>query len=127
MCDSLELLMTEQEQQEEEEEEQEYHILEVGIKTPMIFKSLCHHDNPPHHDCCISMSSMSCHHMTACFLESKPRAEAFTNNSRHSFPFIHPPHPPPLPHGKHDVVFENLKKVIVIVGNESDSFFMEPK
>ena len=60
---------------------------------------------------CISMSSMSCHHMTA-LSGIQPRAEAFTNNSRHSFPFIPPPPPPAAPHGT-SVVFKN-KKVKVI-------------
>ena len=38
--------------------------------------------------------SMSCHHMTG-LSGIQSRAEAFSNNSRHSFPFIPPPPPPP--------------------------------
>ena len=42
--------------------------------------------------------SMSCHHMTG-LSGIQSRAEAFSNNSRHSFPFIPPPppYPPPPP------------------------------
>ena len=70
--------------------------------------------------------SMSCHHMTG-LSGIQSRAEAFSNNSRHSFPFIPPPPPssPPSPPPHEARIFSKLCRIAQLKALSSATLLLE--
>ena len=74
--------------------------------------------------------SMSCHHMTG-LSGIQSRAEAFSNNSRHSFPFIpppppsSPPSPPPSPPPHEARIFSKLCRIAQLKSLSSATLLLE--
>ena len=70
--------------------------------------------------------SMSCHHMTG-LSGIQSRAEAFSNNSRHSFPFIppSPPSSPPSPPPHEARIFSKLCRIAQLKALSSATLLLE--